>query len=88
MALFVLWSLVPRFLIGAACAAGIAAINGIGNLGGGFGPMGIAAIVDHTGSAVTGLYFLIGISVLGILGIAPLRRVAGIRRAPALSALP
>jgi len=71
----VMWGLVPKFLAGATAAAGIAAINGIGNLGGGFGPMGIAAIVDATGSAATGLYFLIAVSVLGLFGTYGLRRV-------------
>ncbi|MEU8352269.1 MFS transporter [Streptomyces sp. NPDC048845] len=47
------WALIPRFLAGAAAAAGIAAVNAIGNLGGGFGPLGIAAVVDRTGNALT-----------------------------------
>lgn len=82
----VFWSIVPRFLVGAACAAGIGAINGIGNLGGGFGPMGIAVIVDHAGSAVTGLFFLIGVSVVGLLCTVPLRRLLGpaVHRRPAV----
>ncbi|NKQ55937.1 MFS transporter [Amycolatopsis sp. K13G38] len=71
----VMWGLVPRFLAGASAAAGIAAINGIGNLGGGFGPMGIAAVVDATGSARTGLYFLVVVSLLGLAGTYGLRRV-------------
>ncbi|WP_242582310.1 MFS transporter [Amycolatopsis sp. 195334CR] len=71
----VMWGIVPKFLSGAAAAAGIGAINGIGNLGGGFGPMGIAAVVDATGSALTGLIFLIAVSVLGIMGTFVLRRV-------------
>ncbi|GAB3578034.1 MFS transporter [Amycolatopsis endophytica] len=82
----VMWGLVPRFLAGATAAAGIAAINGIGNLGGGFGPMGIAAIVDATGSATTGLYFLIAVSVLGLFGTYGLRRV--LRRRTAAAKLP
>ncbi|MBB5908425.1 MFS transporter [Actinoalloteichus hymeniacidonis] len=77
----VMWSLVPRFLAGAAAAAGIAAINGIGNLGGGFGPMGIAAIVDATGSPVTGLIFLIVVSAIGLVGTLGLRRVLRVRPA-------
>ncbi|OXM61049.1 MULTISPECIES: MFS transporter [Amycolatopsis] len=84
----VMWGLVPKFLAGATAAAGIAAINGIGNLGGGFGPMGIAAIVDATGSAATGLYFLIGVSVLGLFGTYGLRRVLRRRTTAAQSPAP
>ncbi|MGW2083132.1 MFS transporter, partial [Streptomyces sp. NPDC001939] len=50
----VLWSLPSRFLTGIQAASGIAVINAVGNLGGGFGPMGIGVVVDRTGSAVGG----------------------------------
>ncbi|MFE5022652.1 hypothetical protein ACFRAO_04770 [Streptomyces sp. NPDC056656] len=39
----VLWSLPTRFLTGIQAASGIAVINAVGNLGGGFGPMGRCA---------------------------------------------
>ncbi|MEU1662372.1 MFS transporter [Streptomyces sparsogenes] len=68
------WALIPRFLTGAAAAAGIAAVNAVGNLGGGFGPLGIAAVVDSTGSALTGLMFLLAVAVLGLLAVPLLRR--------------
>ncbi|MBO1335450.1 MFS transporter [Streptomyces sp. VRA16 Mangrove soil] len=68
------WALIPRFLTGAAAAAGIAAVNAVGNLGGGFGPLGIAAVVDSTGSALTGLLFLLAVAVLGLLAVPLLRR--------------
>jgi MFS family permease len=55
----VLWSLPSRFLTGVQAASGIALINAVGNLGGGFGPMGIGVIVDRTSSPVTGLWFLV-----------------------------
>ncbi|MFL4952996.1 MFS transporter [Streptomyces sp. MMS24-I31] len=55
----VLWSLPSRFLTGVEAASGIALINAVGNLGGGFGPLGIGAIADRTGSPVTGLWFLV-----------------------------
>ncbi|MCP2166438.1 MFS transporter [Goodfellowiella coeruleoviolacea] len=71
----VMWTLVPRFLTGAAAAAGIAAINAVGNLGGGFGPMGIAVLVDQTGSPAVGLSFLIVVSALGLIAVPGLRRV-------------
>ncbi|GAB3278842.1 MFS transporter [Parasphingorhabdus pacifica] len=78
----VMWGMVPRFLTGAAAAAGIGVINGIGNLGGGFGPLGIAAIVDLTGSPLTGLLFLVAVSLLGMVGVVGLRRVL-MRNTPA-----
>jgi MFS family permease len=71
----VMWSLPSRFLHGATAAAGIAMVNSIGNLGGGFGPMGIGVIVDATGSAVTGLWFLVGAMVLATVGTFGIRRL-------------
>jgi len=86
----VMWSLPSRFLHGATAAAGIAMVNSIGNLGGGFGPMGIGVIVDATGSAVTGLWFLVGAMVLATVGTFGIRRlVEGSRRAaPTEQAVP
>ena len=69
------WALIPRFLTGAAAAAGIAAVNAVGNLGGGFGPLGIAAVVDRTGSPVTGLLFLLAVAVAGLAAVPVLRRM-------------
>ncbi|MFI6876379.1 MFS transporter [Streptomyces sp. NPDC050400] len=82
------WALIPRFLTGAAAAAGIAAVNAVGNLGGGFGPLGIAAVVDSTGSALTGLLFLLAVAVLGLLAVPLLRRalISGTPPRPAASA--
>ncbi|BAN27720.1 MFS transporter [Caballeronia insecticola] len=54
----VVWALPGQFLSGASAAVGIAAINSIGNLGGYFGPAGVGAIKEHTGSLAAGLYFL------------------------------
>ncbi|MGW7088211.1 MFS transporter [Streptomyces sp. NPDC054871] len=76
------WALIPRFLTGAAAAAGIAAVNAVGNLGGGFGPLGIAAVVDSTGSALTGLLFLLAVAVLGLLAVPLLRRALSTPPAP------
>ncbi|WP_306316899.1 MULTISPECIES: MFS transporter [unclassified Streptomyces] len=69
------WTTIPRFLAGAAAAAGIATVNAVGNLGGGFGPMGIGVIVDRTGSAVTGLVLLIGVCFVALLATMGLRRM-------------
>jgi len=50
-----LWSMPTQFLTGASAAAGIAAINSIGNLGGFLGPAIIGAIKSYTGSFEGGL---------------------------------
>ena len=50
-----LWALPSQFLGGTAAAAGIAAINSIGNLGGFAGPTLIGIIKDRTGSFGGGL---------------------------------
>jgi ACS family tartrate transporter-like MFS transporter len=59
-----LWSMPTMFLSGSAAAAGIAAINSIGNLGGFVGPSMIGVIKDLTGSFLGGLYFVAGLLVL------------------------
>ncbi|MEE1754004.1 MFS transporter [Streptomyces sp. SP18CS02] len=82
------WTLIPRFLTGAAAATGIAAVNAIGNLGGGFGPLGIAAVVDSTGTALTGLMFLLAVSVLGLAAVPLLRRALSPAPAPAPASTP
>jgi nitrate/nitrite transporter NarK len=48
-------------------AAGIAAVNSIGNLGGYFGPQAFGLLRDHTGSDVAGLIFLAGCGFIGML---------------------
>ncbi len=55
-----LWSMPTLFLSGPAAAAGIAAINAIGNLGGFFGPAIIGWVKNTTGSFAGGLYFVAG----------------------------
>ena len=62
-----LWSMPTLFLSGPAAAAGIAAINSIGNLGGFVGPSMIGWIKDMTGSFAGGLYFVAGLLVLSAL---------------------
>jgi len=49
------WTLPTEFLSGRKAAAGIAAINSIGNLGGFFGPTLIGYARDMTGSFTMGL---------------------------------
>ena len=71
----VLWSLPSRFLTGIQAASGIAVINAVGNLGGGFGPMGIGVVVDRTGSAVGGLWFLVAAMVVATVATPGIRRL-------------
>ena len=52
------------FLTGSAAASGIAWINGIGNLGGFFGPTAVGWIKTMTGSFSSGLYLLAGMAVV------------------------
>jgi D-galactonate transporter len=61
------WSLPTAFLSGVAAAAGIAAINSVGNLAGFAAPFLIGAIKDATQSTNIGLYLLAGVLVLGAI---------------------
>jgi nitrate/nitrite transporter NarK len=70
-----IWSLPSRFLTGAQAAAAIAMINAVGNLGGGFGPMGIAVVVDRTGSVATGLYVLAAVVAIAVVATFAIQRV-------------
>jgi MFS family permease len=61
------WSLPTAFLDGVAAAAGIAAINSVGNLAGFVSPFLIGAIKDATQSTDIGLYVLASVLVAGAL---------------------
>ena len=61
------WALPTTFLSGAAAAAGIAAVNSLGNLSGFFGPYVMGRIKDATGSYAIGL-----LAIATILGFAML----------------
>jgi nitrate/nitrite transporter NarK len=63
--LAVFWTLPTAFLSGAGAAAGIAAINSIGNLGGFFGPKIFGQLRDWTGTDFSGLFFLSSCAVIG-----------------------
>jgi nitrate/nitrite transporter NarK len=63
----VFWTLPGRFFAGASAAAGIALINSVGNLGGYIGPFVIGALKEYTGNLATGLYFLSGVMVFGLI---------------------
>jgi MFS transporter, ACS family, tartrate transporter len=59
------WAMPSKLLSGSAAAAGIALINSVGNLGGGFGPYWIGHLRSMSGSFRAGL-----LSVAGILAVA------------------
>lgn len=63
----VFWTLPGRFFAGASAAAGIALINSVGNLGGYIGPFVIGALKAYTGNLASGLYFLSGVMLFGLL---------------------
>jgi MFS-type transporter involved in bile tolerance (Atg22 family) len=66
MALF--WSFPGSILVGVGVAAGLAAINSVGNLGGFFGPYLLGALTDWLGSTGAGIAILGGLmAVAGVL---------------------
>jgi D-galactonate transporter len=65
----VFWTLPTAFLSGAAAAAGIAAINSIGNLAGFAGPFAMGWIKDHTGSYTGGLLLLSALGIIAMLAV-------------------
>jgi ACS family tartrate transporter-like MFS transporter len=63
----VFWTMPTAILTGAAAAAGIAAINSIGNIGGFVGPYLVGLIEDATGSTDGGLIVLAALLLIGSL---------------------
>ena len=63
----VFWSLPPTFLTGATAAAGIAAINSVGNLGGFIAQNAVPWIGDATGSKLAPMWFLAACLAIGAL---------------------
>ncbi|MDP8997401.1 MAG: MFS transporter, partial [Pseudomonadota bacterium] len=63
----VFWTLPTAFLSGAGAAAGIAAVNSIGNLGGYFGPQVFGYLKDQTGGTTASLIFLACSAAVGIV---------------------
>lgn len=59
------WPLPASFLTGASAAAGIAAINSLGNLSGFAGPFAMGYLKDLTGNFTAGLLLLAGCAVVG-----------------------
>ena len=72
----VFWSLPGRFLKGAGAAAGIAAINSVGNLGGFVAQNVVPWIKDATGSNLLPMVFLaVCLAIAGVLVISGGRRL-------------
>ncbi len=61
----IFWTLPTSFLSGAGAAAGIAAVNSIGNLGGYFGPQVFGWLKDSTGNEFAGMLFLAACALIG-----------------------
>ena len=80
----VFWSLPSRFLRGAGAAAGIAAINSVGNLGGFIAQNVVPWIRDSTGSTILPMVFLaVCLAVAGVLVIIVGRMMAARQAASA-----
>lgn len=76
----VFWSLPGRFLKGAGAAAGIAAINSVGNLGGFVAQNVVPWIRDVTGSTIAPMFFLAAcLAAAGVLVIVVGRMLASRR---------
>jgi nitrate/nitrite transporter NarK len=67
------WPLPASFLTGASAAAGIAAINSLGNLSGFAGPYAMGYLKDLTGSFTAGLLLLAGCALVGAVVVVLLR---------------
>ncbi|MEV6105111.1 MFS transporter [Streptomyces sp. NPDC051940] len=63
------WSLPTAFLSGTAAAAGLAAINSVGNLAGFVSPYMIGALKDSTGSTAIPMYVLAAALVIGAAAV-------------------
>ena len=63
----IFWTLPTAFLSGAGAAAGIAAVNSIGNLGGYFGPQVFGILKTTTQGDAAGLVFLAAVAVAGAI---------------------
>ncbi len=82
----VFWTLPTAFLSGASAAAGIAAINSIGNLAGFFGPFAMGWLKDMTGSFSAGLLAIAACAVMGLAIVLMLGHDTSLERAPAARA--
>src|SRR3954451_6152453 len=78
----VFWTMPTALLSGAAAAAGIAAINSIGNIGGFVGPYLVGLVKDATGSTDGGLLALAILLVIGSALALVVAHEKGLERTP------
>ncbi|MDR3523039.1 MAG: MFS transporter [Acetobacteraceae bacterium] len=78
----VFWTLPTAFLSGASAAAGIAAINSIGNLSGFAGPFAMGYIKDATGSFNGGLLLISGCVLIAMVIVMVLGHDHSLEKAP------
>ncbi|HVZ07970.1 MFS transporter [Rhodopila sp.] len=78
----IFWTFPTAFLTGAAAAAGIAAINSVGNLAGFFGPFIMGWLKDLTGGFSAGLWVISACAVMGMVIVLALRHDARLEHAP------
>ncbi|MGD0563309.1 MAG: MFS transporter [Roseiarcus sp.] len=78
----IFWTLPTAILSGASAAAGIAAINSIGNLSGYFGPFVIGWIKDATGSFAWGLAAVAACAAIALVIALALGHDTSLERAP------
>jgi len=83
----VFWTLPTTFLTGTGAAAGIAAVNSIGNLGGFFGPKVFGWLKDYTHGDFASLIFLAACAVVGAVIVLVLGHNPALER-PAEAASP
>lgn len=79
------WAMPTALLSGTGAAAGIAAINSIGNLGGYFGPQVFGILKDRTGGEAAGLVFFAFCALVGAGIVLVLGHDRSLERAPAES---
>lgn len=81
-ALPVFWTLPTAFLSGTAAAGGIAIINALGNLSGGFGPYMMGSLKESTGNFNAGLQVLAATGAMGFVVLLLLGHDSRLERAP------
>ena len=78
----VFWTLPTAILSGATAAAGIAAINSLGNLAGYFGPFAMGWIKDATGSFAWGLTAVAACAAIAMVIVLALGHDPALERTP------
>lgn len=71
------WPIPNSILVGATAAAGIAAINSVGNLGGFIGPYIVGWLTQVTGDTRAGMVFLASALILGALMVGVVKSTLG-----------